>query len=139
MGVPDLSGPRRRAESVMADLCLILRNPDGTRDATVDRDTGQLVDDAPVEVYAGVCSVHETSSRMLTEGGQIVDVGDHVLLLPWDAPAVRAGDVVDLVASTNPELTNATFMVRGVEPRTHSVVRRVVVARDEQGSGVPGG
>lgn len=122
----------------MIDVCRITRNPEGARNAVLDRDTGALTDDEPTLIFEGPCLLRQARRRTVLSGGAVVEVGDFLAKIPWGAALPAPGDDFEVTASGDPSLLSADMSVSGVESRTYGVARSLALVRRSQGS-VSGG
>lgn len=133
MSPVDLTAARARAAAEMADTCRITRNPQGRRNATVDPATLALVDDVPVLVYEGVCSLN-TDTR---QSSRTADTLSYRAMIPAGSPMPRAGDTFLLVASGDAFLVGKVLTVTDVDARSQVVVRAFSVHLTVASQAVP--
>lgn len=147
MTVFDLSADRALVESYMVDRCKVLRDPEGTTDDSLNDITLEYPDVPTDEtvVYGdpdgGPCLLGRFVRResRTDEGGQRIYRRLHRVRFPFDAPAFKVRDVVDMVASpdaaSSPRLVGQRFRV--VEDDDRSLAAsRIVLVEDEEGARV---
>ncbi len=119
---------RLMAESLMTDQCRVTR----PGDTATDPDTGlPTTDTAPV--YAGKCKV-QTSGGLAseqTEGSAAQAMGAVSLVwslyvhFPYGTSGLRAGDVVEITESANPQLTCRRFrLISPQSEKSHATACR---------------
>jgi len=127
----------------MDDTCVIRRDPEGVTDDTFDEDTGELNPPDPDEstIYdadtlgdgdralGGRCKFSPSKSAIPNrQGGLDIKVGEYNCGLPWDAPVVEIGDVVECLSSRrDPELVDKQFTVKDVVYSTFLVSRKLLL------------
>jgi hypothetical protein len=121
----------------MDDVCIVLRDIDGTGDAVLDRNTGLLGDDPTVPVYSGHCLVGSAtlaeSAVEREEGGTFVPRGTQAVSIPLqymrDHPEAEPleGDLVVVVSSRrDPALVGKQFNVVRIVDKTMAVSRKMI-------------
>lgn len=151
MAFPDLTYARFAMERLMADECLITRDPQGVADDTWNPATMtySVVDPDDIVVYGatsrgdrnrslkgdtgvgGKCKLSPVQSRSdlpREEGGRPEITRQYYATLPWDAPQVRPGDLFQVVASArDPHAIGITFVIMNEQVKTLLVGRTVTL------------
>lgn len=124
-----LAQARRIQNSVMVDSCVIDR-PTGT----FNRETG-VTETTYTPVWEGQCRVPrvDASNRTRPNAGTVTPAST-VVIVPWNAEGIEAGDRVRFTESVSPGMTGRVLWVTDVSPRTfqsgaHLTCREVRDAR----------
>lgn len=128
----ELDGIRADAVQLFVDACIIERprtsKDDSTR--TVNRLTGDLVDDPRDLIYTGNCSIYPIKSRRdrFDEYGQgLIFTRQYRVVLPWDTATVQIRDVWTCTSSDDPQLVGREMEVRDVLVSTITGYRSLTV------------
>jgi hypothetical protein len=118
-----LASQQRRAERMMEDDCAIYRKT-GT---TTDPNTGAVVDQYAT-VYTGKCRTRMQSSWATDRqaGEQNITVSRYLHQLPMSVVGVEVGDLVDILASRDPDMVGRTMRIDGPFGQTHATMRRYI-------------
>lgn len=118
---------RAEAEAAMVDECTIRR---GATQGEIDNETGDYTAGTATVVYSGRCLVSgagAASDDDRSVGSLSEAVGQRVLKLPHNSPAVQVGDAVTIDTSENAELVDQVLIVREAPDRSIQVQRRLLV------------
>lgn len=77
------------------------------------------------------------NERRVIIAGETRTANRYVAAVPWDAPEVLEGDSVTVLATSDPELTDRSVVVRDVVYDSFQT-RRVLVCEDDPGRGGDG-
>lgn len=123
----------------MDDTCRITRT--GADTGPIDDETGDVIAPGSSTVYdstttgfegrelGGRCMVRTgnlTASSVGEVGNEDIATLDHQVTIPWDAPQIRIGDVVEVLTSRrDPQLVGNRFAVDRIKVGTMIVSRRL--------------
>lgn len=133
MAGPDLTAVTRAAEGYLDDDVRVDRDSDRTDGGELDPDTGLIAPDTgstPVLTGRALVVPDSDPTRTSDPDSPVADPGGvrrYKAMLPLDAPAVLAGDVLTVVASQrDPQLAGRRFRVAGPGlTSTYAVLRTV--------------
>lgn len=141
---PNLAGPRRNVAKLMVDTCIIRRYSTRKAGKTLNRETLKVSTDATVakRIYVGQCRVTTStrlqstpSSRAEASTGLDAEVGEYDIQIPFDAPLIRPGDVVEIKTSADPMFVGKKLTVQNVHKATFLVWRSFAVSDVETSRG----
>jgi hypothetical protein len=115
-----------------SDQCTISRDSENVYDDVLDPVTLQLSppasDEAPV--YAGPCLVGAVQRSEAERGGQYLQANRYSVKVPYSAPVVVVGDLIEITSSVfDPQLVGAVFVVREIV-KTSLLVWRKFICED---------
>ena len=112
-----LDRSRHLAVSLMTDTVEVLRPG---IPATLNTTTGVLAPAAPTSIYDGPCRIRTArDERHVSFGERLVTTNRFTVWLPWDAPIVEIGDLLDVTSCSEEQLTGSTLRVTSIALRTH--------------------
>lgn len=133
MAFPDLTPARVVLERMMVDTCRITRDPPGYHDDIWDPITGTYVrpDGDDLTVYEGKCKFGPMQNRAdipREQGGAPELTRQYQATLPWDAPAVKPGDVFEVLTSErDPQAPGTRFVIINQIKNTMLTARRLTL------------
>lgn len=140
---PNVDAARAAAESLMVDEIVIKVDPKGTTNAAMDPDTLKITQPPgePADVY-DVTTTGNGGRELLGKarilpgaaqphadrvGGTSYIERPYRVSIPWDAPEIPVGAVVEVVAAQHdPDLAGKTLTVRSAPVHSFVVTRQLV-------------
>ena len=126
----DLAGLVADQEELMADQCVLSRNPGGAADDTIDPVTLQLIPSGATSVFTGYCEIRfQPARRAIGQANPSEDAavpGGFLVKLPLTKLTLEPepGDRLLCTASVNdPGLAGRTFTITRVQRDTYSTAR----------------
>ena len=126
-------------ESFMIDKCRITRNVSGVFNATLDEETGELVDEVEdIVVYEGKCTIARilTRDKEFYEGEMPEFANGYKLLIPASVVGGQLGDTLVFTSTSHdPRILDLKFRITDIEVFTHTAYRRLSVTAIENSLG----
>lgn len=123
----------------MVDACVIARDPQGSEDDTLDLTTGERTPAGLTTIYShdigghphptdpdgGICMFAPGTAETVpgADTGTLLDT--FVLSIPFDAPALKPGDIARITACANDaDSVDKVLVIRSVHSTTFAAMRR---------------